>query len=434
MSKDNVVKFYKDILQTAGCAVDKDGNVSVINLLNTEENSPVLLDGKRLVIPTQQQLSVPDWSNRLAFHPLVENIMQDESPVLAKYRQILNQRIQGVLSLAIITLCEVASSSKDTKKLSPEQLEFLTAFKDADEKTISVLTSLLKRMPLGSVTHAFVSIYLKKGGVIQGKKFSRAAIVSFPFYTELLKDEKEVYGVSLRKKDKETFKKVMEFIFPSIAEAGSYNAGTLVKQAPFLTALLIAAGKLMDELNTVISLFSEFSGLGDYKFDLSWNQFLDEVEKYTNAIRMIPMLPGNAPEEEVVQENAVAQSSPRDSLKKLQDVPEVTAKPQPAAMTRQNEPKALDPNFGKPNPLPDFAPKQAMGGQFGLGGFGAPVNQQMGSGVVHTSNGIDPASVAGFFGQPQQLGRRGMFNQRGGFQTNNAHPFGMNSGFGRGNI
>ena len=119
MSKENVINFYSQILKVAGCEVDAQGNVSQANLMEHQDTVPVIIDGKRLVIPTKEQLSVPDWSNRLAFHPLQENIMQDESVVLAKYRQILNQRIQGVTSLLLITLSEVASSSGDTKKLQP---------------------------------------------------------------------------------------------------------------------------------------------------------------------------------------------------------------------------------------------------------------------------------------------------------------------------
>lgn len=431
MSKENVINFYSQILKVAGCEVDAQGNVSQANLMEYPFTAPVIIDGKRLVIPTKEQLSVPDWSNRLAFHPLQENIMQDESVVLAKYRRILNQRIQGVTSLLLITLSELASSSGDTKKLQPEQLEFLTAFKEVDEKTIDVLAQLMKRMPLGSVTHAFVSIYLKKGGVINGKKFSRTAITTFPFYNELIKDQKEVFGLPIRKKDKESFKKIMKFIFPGIGIEGEYNTGTFVKQAPFLTALMTAAGKLMDELNTVIKLFGKFGNLEAFVFDVSWSEFLEQVESHVNSIRMIPALPGCLPEEQT--EPVKVSGTKLEMPKPIPETPvhEVKKTPpvMPGSMQTQQpvQPQALDPNFGRSvQPLQPMSPFNRMNPQ--------QIPQQ--PGIVHTSRGIDPASVMNRLAGGAPMGPQGNAFQRfGRFQQNNfgatgqAHPFGQNSGF-----
>lgn len=294
-----VLGFYEEILSAVGGIVDKEGNVSQHSLMDVNEVQPVMVDGKRLVIPTNAQLSIPDWGQRVAFHPLVENIMHDEPPVTAKLRFMINQRLQGVLSVSILTLLGLACSPAEHKKLNPEQSEFLSAFKDADEKMIDTFGKILKAMPVGSITHTFVTIYLKKGGIVEGKKFSRAAIVSFPFYEELLLNKKDVFGVPLRNKDRDTFKKILEFVFPNITVKDGYNQGTMSKVAPFLVALLSAAAKLMDELNTVNSLFGEVEGLSSFVFKSDWVDTLNDVELLTPAIRMIPMLPGNYVTEEV---------------------------------------------------------------------------------------------------------------------------------------
>ena len=443
MSKENIIQFYKQILKNAGCEVDAQGNVSQMNMVDEGEMVPVMIDGKRLVIPVKDQLAVADWSNRLAFHPLQENIMQDESVVLGKFRQLLNQRLQGTVSLLLIVLSTVACSSGDTKKMSPEQLEFLSAFKEVDAKTIEVLASLMKKMPLGSVTHAFVSIYLKKGGMINGKKFSRAAITTFPFYNELLKDQKEIFGIALRKKDKESFKKIMEFIFPGIGLEGEYNTGTFVKQAPFLTALMQAAGKLMDELNTVLKLFGKFNNLDSFVFDLGWSEFLENVESHANSIRMIPALPGCLPEEEVVAEVVPKLEMPKPiaetPVSPVRQVASVQAPqvPVPSSSTVAM-PRPLDPNFGRPAPQP-MQPMQQFGGGFNRMN---PNQMQPQTGVVHTNRGIDPASIMSRLNGGNQLMQGGNAFQRfGRVQQNNfgqtgaAHPFGQNAGFsGQGHI
>ena len=51
-----LIDIYKSILSTAGYVVDAEGYVSVNNELFTgEANQPAIIDGKRLVLPTDEQ-------------------------------------------------------------------------------------------------------------------------------------------------------------------------------------------------------------------------------------------------------------------------------------------------------------------------------------------------------------------------------------------
>ena len=90
----DLITLYKSVLEAAGAVADKDGFVSVNQKkINGSPNFPLQVDGKRLVLPTQKQLQNPTWTDRIAFHPLYENAMRNESAVVAKLRQMFNRSL-----------------------------------------------------------------------------------------------------------------------------------------------------------------------------------------------------------------------------------------------------------------------------------------------------------------------------------------------------
>ena len=175
-----LIELYKSILSTAGLKVDKEGMVSATA---GSASVPFSVKGKRLVLPTKEHLVNSDWSNRIVFHPLSENILRAESDVMQRFRGAINTRMNYVLGCLMEELMTLATSVKMHSQLTPDQAEILTALKNADEKTLVALQSILKAMSVdANKDKAIVHIYLKRGGVVNGKKFSRAAIITFPLY------------------------------------------------------------------------------------------------------------------------------------------------------------------------------------------------------------------------------------------------------------
>lgn len=286
-----LLELYESILKAACLSVDNDGFVSV-KLQN--DNSPSMVNGKRLALPTQKHLANPQPDSKMLFHPLAENIMRGESEVITKLRHSFNVRFNFTFAALGQSLLQIASSIAEHHKLSPEQSEVLSALKDADETTAINFSKIMINSIKNDPGKAFVNIYLKRGGKIGEKKYARIGVVSFPFYEQLQNKDEDVCGVKLRVKDRATLKALCEYIFPAIKNPEAYNAGSDSQIAPFLEALMKTVKCLAMCFNDIFDLFNKhIDGYEELVFNSDWVEGLDNLPSMMGEIRMIPIQAGN---------------------------------------------------------------------------------------------------------------------------------------------
>lgn len=346
--------IYKAMLETADIIVTKDGFLSSIHDKDNEPQ-PWLLKGKRLALPTDEQLKTLDWEARTIFHPLWEVITHSESPVLEKYRLALMTRINYKLASVMSILLKLASSTDDHKRLNPDQSEFLSKVKTATEGTFERFEKILDRIPDKDMNKFFVSIYLKRNGSVQGERFGRVGVVTSPFYEQLMKygepgeDKKpikDVLGIELRKGDHAALIGMMDFIFPHMKTTGWYNQGSDSKIAPFVEVLMKTALGLIDPINSVIELFDGILPAEEMKIQTDWEPIFQNLQAYQGEIRSVPMQAGNE-----------GSSIP---------TPQAKAEPAPAPAPAQAWPQA---QFGAPpvaapqQPTPAPAPQRTASGK-----------------------------------------------------------------------
>ncbi len=286
-----IINLYKDMLAIGNMTADKEGCIS--GAYKKDDAVPVVIKGKRMVLPTSNQLKNADWSNRVVFHPLYEHAIRGESVVLTKYSNLVQIRINVVIGSLIDSMLQLAASNAEHQKLNPDQSEFLRVTKNIDEKTLSAFSSLVRAMPVSDSKTNFVSFYLKRNGTADGKKYARVGVVSFPFFEELTKDG-EVYGVKLRQKDREIFKNVMEYLFKDVTNPSAYNRGSDSGIAPYLDALVRTFVAIIGPINDVIELFNNvIEGIDQLLFDADFITYFDRLNEMRSEINAIPMLPGN---------------------------------------------------------------------------------------------------------------------------------------------
>jgi hypothetical protein len=291
MSK-KLLDLYTSLLATANLVADSEGNVSTVY---GEDSKPFVIKGKRVVLPVASQLRNPDWGQRIAFHPMFENVMQEESEVLERYRSALNARINYTVNTLAYDLLILATSTAEHAKLTPDQSVFLSHVKDADEKTLEALKKLLARMPISQTQRQSVVIFLKRGGVLGGRKHARVGVVNFPLYHELKKGEDEIYDVKLRKKDLKTLAGLFEFIFPGIDEVNAYSRASDSQQAPALDALMKAVQAVGDPVNATIDLFANRLDEPDkMRLESGWVEAFLNIDAMMAEARTIPMLSATA--------------------------------------------------------------------------------------------------------------------------------------------
>jgi len=287
-----MLQLYKDILSVASLKADDEGMISAVA---GSASSPFMVEGKRLVLPTRENLAGEDWTNRMIFHPLSENNLRGESKVMEKFRGAINARLNYVIGLLSQELLALAVDVDAHKRLNPDQASLLTKVLGAEQKTLDMLQSLLKAMGLGNNDRCIVHIFLKRGGMVRGKKYNRACIVTFPLYEELCKeDTKQIYGVTVPKKHRAVLRNLFEFILPGIENPSAFDAGSESDIAPFLDCLMQGVMKIAGCINQVVDDYEKFIDQPDtFRFNADWVETFDNLAQLLPEIRSVPMQAGN---------------------------------------------------------------------------------------------------------------------------------------------
>lgn len=293
----NLLDVYKDVLATAGMSADEDGFVS--KQLAATKKKPAVVKDKRLVLPTDAQLRNPDFSNRVVFHPLSESILRGESEVLTYFRESFMQRLNFIIGYTSICLLDLACSTAKHRELSPEQTEFLLRVREADSDTVERVKKITSEMLVGDATRSFVHIRVQKNGSVKGVKHRRVGVVYFPFYEEIKKvpapkHPNEIYGVKLRKSDREVLTALMEYIIPGLDKPEEWMFASDSEIAPTLEALMKCIIAVGDPVNSVVELFKDhIEASDDMGINGDWEEDFKDLNALLPQIRLIPMQPGN---------------------------------------------------------------------------------------------------------------------------------------------
>ena len=284
----NIIDFYRALLADVSVRdINSDGFLSAIH---GDQVFDLEVDGKRLVLPTQEILRGGNWDKRVAFHPLSENINRGESPVLKALKDYIWLRINTTLGALLRSLMETACTPETHKKLGgPKVAAYLKNLGDVDDKTFAALEKVGKTITKNP-NRRLVSIYLKHGSK-GGEGFARQAVVSFPIFDDLNAEGDTVFDVKMRPKDKQAIKNLLEYILGDAETRELYSYGSKNLEAPYFHALLNSFYKLATRLNSIVKVHEKHLGCGDeLKFDLGWAEQLDNFALYRGVI---PVQSGN---------------------------------------------------------------------------------------------------------------------------------------------
>ena len=286
-----LLDLYESILKTGNLVVTSDGCVSK---LVDDDKEPFLIKGKRVVLPTKEHLSNPNWKERIVFHPLSENVLRKESDVIEEFRGAIIGRLNFTVGVLATDLLMTVASEAEHSKLNPDQSEILSILKKASQKTVDTFIKIMRAMDIGSNKTSFVHIYLKRAGSVGGVRYQRAGIVTFPIYDELISESGTVFGVKVDAKEKKILIKLFEYIFPTIKDAGSYSRGSNSGVAPYLDALMKSVIAIGGPINDQINLFENvLENSAELLFNDDWVETFDNLDVMVPEIRAIPMQAGN---------------------------------------------------------------------------------------------------------------------------------------------
>lgn len=301
-----LIDLYKSILSSAGLVTDSQGFVSSL-LPGSDTPKPFSVEAKRLVLPIPEQLQQPDWSNRIGFHPGLQNLTGGESRVMEKFRDRMNGYADFMFGMLLSDIAQLGVSEDMHKDLTPEQARYLGPFSEADAKFVKLITDLVATKRVTKKNYEFIRFSVIKGRAWRGQKRSRVAVMHFPLYEALPKENKPatILGHKLRIVDVKMLRAMYEFLFPGIQESGYYEVGSDSKIAPSLESLMTLYAKFIDSQNTAVSILEPVIKTSNALLIVNdWRDDVADFSKYLPEIRKIPLLEGNAPSERVVQANA----------------------------------------------------------------------------------------------------------------------------------
>lgn len=295
MSHD-ILTIYKDILRFAGMHVDANDMVYT----QFDGNKQLaMLNGVPIVLPTHHHLRTANPKEKLIFHPLSENILnQGESDMGCKLRRSINIRVNYVFGILAQSLLVLAASPKLHPKLTPDQTELMIALKDPDTTTVKHWSELMQKA--FAKKRPFVDIYVRYGGTYKGQRYFRIGVTSFPIYEDLKAEKGPLLGVNLRNKDRTHLRELYRFILPGIDLPEQYSFGSNSNTAPYLEALMHSAMHVASRLNGIIQqyqpyIFNEDNGitLEDLQFTSDWVSAFENVDSLLPLINRIPPQLGN---------------------------------------------------------------------------------------------------------------------------------------------
>lgn len=369
---------YNKMIKPFNYVVDDSGLFSFRNPIGTLV--PVTVDGKRLVMLTEKRLRDGLGEDYIGFHPLSENLARrGTSPVLQHMQRMAKANISFVVDFLGRALLDISVDTALHADLPPDCSDVLQKLADADKNTVKLFDKL---MNAASKKNKLVTVFLKAGGVYEGKKVHKMAVIRFPILDELESGEKEVLGIEIGKKHRKTIIALLRLLVPFGDSPEEYSAGTNTRVAPYLTVLLQAYHKIITQLNRVIHRYAEPLHLPLKAFE---NYPLSIIDEFPEIYNQIPAMSGNdgsVDEEEPEAAQQPAAAPGRVSINPQQPAT-ITARPTAAApslisaMGNQSQ-MAIQPQRGNvPAPAPTQTGVKTISAREFLAGFNQPAPQQM---------------------------------------------------------
>jgi hypothetical protein len=295
---ERLLELYTQVLATVGIKpVDDLGKLSYISPVDPEDITPAAVKGKRLVLPTREALRLPEfWDNHCAFHPLSENFLNGESPVLSKLKAMINLKLGAVTAELMSWLVSYAADPErqNTGNVSAGASKYLKLVPNIKQVTADRFADIIKKST-GSNDKRFVNLYLRRGGDLLDSRYQWVCTATFPMRQELDGEDPKVFGVKISKKDQESLKALFDYILPDNDNIATYSAGSKIKSACKFDATLRAFANIAERLNEIITLHKKIiPSYKDLKIDIDWLLALPELDKLADVVPALPMNEGES--------------------------------------------------------------------------------------------------------------------------------------------
>lgn len=278
---------YAGFLAQLGIKTDKDG-LTYVNEAGAW--IPMTMRKRRLVLPTNDILRDPNWEAIIPFHPFSEHLNKGKSAVLESTNRIVNLRLNQVLCELLMTMVTFAVNTDAHATASADQKSFLRLIPDVNKKTVTDFKKFLSEHIDGGPEKSLITIYLKRGGELAGKSFSRMAVVSSPARAAIGTAEPIIFDYKFSsKRNRDYLLALLEYVLPKLSTEVGYSVGTTAPVAPWFISMATAYVDIMEDLNRQLNVFVDVNpDLAALIADMTWTDILDNAAEVSSEIRALP--------------------------------------------------------------------------------------------------------------------------------------------------
>lgn len=359
MNIDINKELYKPFLASIDIYPDDTG---VLHCQTLGSDKIWQINGKKVVLPTPENLKSLNNQEFIFFHPLSESIARGDSAVFRRLQTAVKMRINRTIYSIAAGLIKLAGDREFDGRLKSHQLPLLAVLPKVDKKTDTHFNSAMGKLDLDKNT--FINIYNRRNGKINDTSYNRVAVVRFPGFEQLdTPEESELWGgvKGIRKADYAAYRSLFDFILPEWDVENTYSGASDSMDAPNFAALIKAFLKVANRLNAVMHDFEDVIEFSQTVFN-----DLDALETASNQLSrytgVIPPLEGNTGEVAVNEQTALQPKSigvpPAGLIKSGNDkfdAPVVTTAPTPV-----QQPQPTAPMYQQPQAAPQPQPTGAV--------------------------------------------------------------------------
>ena len=265
----DLLKFYDELCKSLRLKLSEEKQVFL-----GEDLTPLMINKLPVFLPTfnniKTAVSIDEEVTKVKFiyNPLEETVMGKDNLSFKKTIMIVEVRLLEAIYALGLELFKIGSNPKNKIENIhiDECMSMLANYKAVgtrkviDNKTVEVWSKLFKAIVEKNHKMKYLTIYVKRGGTINGIKYNRITSISSPFIKELNRvienDEDKLLGVAVNKKQLHTFSTFFKYIFEGnydkLRKGKPILIGSLNGVAPAMHSLLDGYSKIFNRLNTLI--------------------------------------------------------------------------------------------------------------------------------------------------------------------------------------
>lgn len=320
----NIIDFYKSLFESLGLAISEDGIIQVSNADGSKFESVKVPGTKKILrLPTTEFLKAPDYAVYTPFHPMYENILNNDAPTLTFIRNLIIAAVNRRYLATITAIAEFVSSVKASDKVTSTQLDICKALPNLDDKALKAITDVLSKVShkLTSMvsTIVFPVIRPTNKNIPAEQNYNKVIDTNFPLYKLIgkIKDD-TLLGVKLRKKDVQTLTDLYTKVLfnKNLVEYVYYSGSLAASNLHALLTWYVAITKIYNELNEKMG------------FDVVPLDFVEGLNDFEALKIQVPLLPDNEGEPKM-RVNKQPAGLTSGNLKDISEIP--TAAPTQSA-------------------------------------------------------------------------------------------------------